>query len=95
MPDIRRLGAAATRVVISALCYAGVSSERTRIVRLLERSTGGKVTKEIPEKVLHELITKVVFIQKKYAHELSGVRNERRSEIKTALSQLVAEKLEE
>ena len=50
--------------------------------------------KEIPDKVLTEIIAKVVSIQKKYAHELSGVRNDRRAEIKDALSQLVAERLE-
>jgi hypothetical protein len=49
---------------------------------------------EIPEKVLNELIAKIVSIQKRYAHELSGVRNDRRAEIKEALSQLVAERLE-
>ena len=52
------------------------------------------VKKEIPDKVLTEIIAKVVSIQKKYAHELSGVRNDRRAEIKDALSQLVAERLE-
>jgi hypothetical protein len=52
------------------------------------------VTKDIPDKLLHELIAKIVAIQKKYAHELSGVRNDRRAEIKATLSQLVAEKLE-
>lgn len=53
------------------------------------------MTPEIPDKLLSELIAKVVLIQKKYAHELSGVRNNRRAEIKEALSQLVAEKLEQ
>jgi hypothetical protein len=48
----------------------------------------------IPDKLLNELIAKIVAIQKRYAHELSGVRNERRAEIKEALSQLVAENLE-
>lgn len=50
--------------------------------------------KDIPDTLIHELIAKIVKIQKKYAHELSGVRNDRRAEIKTALSELVAEKLE-
>ncbi len=53
-----------------------------------------KVSQQIPDTFLTELIAKVVKIQKKYAHELSGVRNNRRAEIKEVLSQLVAEKLE-
>jgi hypothetical protein len=52
------------------------------------------VKQSIPDKLIHELIAKIVSIQKRYAHELSGVRNERRAEIKEALSQLVAETLE-
>ncbi len=52
------------------------------------------MSQEIPDTLLVELIAKVVKIQKKYAHELSGVRNNRRAEIKEVLSQLVAEKLE-
>ena len=48
----------------------------------------------IPDKLTHELIAKIVSIQKRYAHELSGIRNDRRAEIKEALSQLVAETLE-
>jgi hypothetical protein len=48
----------------------------------------------IPETFFVELIAKIVAVQKKYAHELSGVRNERRNAIKDDLSHLVAEKLE-
>ena len=40
------------------------------------------MSQEIPDTLLVELIAKVVKIQKKYAHELSGVRNNRRAEIK-------------
>ncbi len=52
------------------------------------------VKQTIPDDMIHKLIAKIVSIQKRYAHELSGVRNERRGEIKEALSQLVAETLE-
>ena len=52
------------------------------------------MTTEVPDKLLHELIAKIISIQKQYAHELSGVRNERRHEVKEALSALVAEYLE-
>lgn len=50
---------------------------------------------QIPEKLINDIITAVVAIEKKYAHELTGVRNERRQAIKEALSNLVSEQLEQ
>lgn len=49
----------------------------------------------IPEKLITEIIARVVAIQKQYAHELTGVRTERRTEVKDVLSTLVAEYLEQ
>ena len=49
---------------------------------------------DIPDKLIVEVIARVVNIQKQFAHELSGVRTERRADVKTALSELVAEYLE-
>ena len=48
----------------------------------------------IPDKLIAEVIARVVTIQKQFAHELTGVRTERRAEVKAALSELVAEHLE-
>jgi hypothetical protein len=53
------------------------------------------VDEEIPQELITEVIARVVTIQKQYAHELTGVRTERRTEVKTALSELVAEHLEQ
>jgi hypothetical protein len=50
---------------------------------------------EVSEKVINDVIALVVAIQKKFAHELSGVRNERRQAVKDALSKLVSERLEQ
>ena len=50
---------------------------------------------EIPDKLIVEVIARVVGIQKQFAHELTGVRTERRAAVKTALSELVAEQLEQ
>lgn len=50
---------------------------------------------QISEKLIHDVITAIVAIEKQYAHELTGVRNERRQAIKEALSNLVSEQLEQ
>jgi hypothetical protein len=50
---------------------------------------------DIPEKLITEVIARVVAIQKQFAHEWTGVRTERRAEVKDALSALVAEYLEQ
>ena len=49
---------------------------------------------EIPNEFLAALIAAVIKIEKKYAHELTGVRNERREEIKKEINRMVAERLE-
>lgn len=49
---------------------------------------------EIPRVVLTELVVKVIQIEKKYAHELTGARNDRRAEIKQLINKVVGEKLE-
>ena len=41
---------------------------------------------EIPNDVLAALIAAVIKIEKKYAHELTGVRNDRREDIKRKLT---------
>jgi hypothetical protein len=53
-----------------------------------------RVDEEIPDELIAKVIARVVNIQKQFAHELSGVRTERRADVKTALSELVAEYLE-
>ena len=50
---------------------------------------------EIPEQLISDVITRVVAIQKRFAHVLQGVRTERRNEVRTVLSALVAEHLEQ
>ena len=49
---------------------------------------------EIPKAVLTEVLVKILSIQKKYAHEFKGVRNDRREEVKDALNKVVTESLE-
>jgi hypothetical protein len=49
---------------------------------------------ELKQELLTSLIASVIRVQKKYAHEMTGVRNERRDEIKAEINRLVAEKLE-
>lgn len=50
---------------------------------------------EIPNDFLDILIAAIIVIEKKYAHELTGVRNERREEIRKEINRLVAERLEQ
>jgi len=52
------------------------------------------VAVEIPNDFLAALIAVVIAVEKKYAHELRGVRNERRDEIKKEINRMVAERLE-
>ena len=49
---------------------------------------------EIPRAVLTAILAKVLSVQKKYAHELKGVRNERREKVKEAINSVVAERME-
>jgi hypothetical protein len=56
---------------------------------------GSNVAVEIPSDFLSTLIVAVIAIEKKYAHELTGVRNERREEIKKEINRMVAERLEQ
>ena len=41
------------------------------------------------------LIVAVIAIEKKYAHELTGVRNEHSEEIKKEINRMVAERLKQ
>ena len=49
---------------------------------------------EIPKEVIKAIIVRVIEIQKEYAHELTGVKNERREKINEAINKIVAERLE-
>jgi hypothetical protein len=52
------------------------------------------MTQEISRKVLTELLLRVVQIQKAYAHEQVGARNDRRAEVKKVVNRIAAEHLE-
>ncbi len=52
------------------------------------------MSEEIPRKVLTELLIKVMQVQKAYAHEQVGARNDRRNEIKKLVNRVAAESLE-
>lgn len=49
---------------------------------------------ELDTKTMISLLTAVLEIEKRYAHELTGVRDTRRKEIKDLISKVVGEKLE-
>ncbi len=49
---------------------------------------------KIPKEVIKEVLIRVMEIQKEYAHELSGVKTERRDRINEAVNKIVAERLE-
>jgi hypothetical protein len=51
-------------------------------------------TIEIPREILNELVVKVLGVEKKYAHELTGVKNDRRTEIKQLVNKIAGDKLE-
>lgn len=46
---------------------------------------------QISKKVLNELLIQVMKVQKEYAHEQVGARNDRRSEIKKHVNRIAAE----
>jgi len=52
------------------------------------------VTDEIPKKVLTDLLVRVMQLEKAYAHEQVGARNDRRAELKRLINRLVSESLE-
>lgn len=45
----------------------------------------------IPKKSLNELLVQVMLVQKRYAHEQVGARNDRRAEIKKLVNRVAAE----
>jgi hypothetical protein len=49
------------------------------------------MTQDIPRKAVTDLIAQVMRIQKRYAHEQLGARNDRRSEIKKLLNRIASE----
>jgi len=49
------------------------------------------MTQDIPKKTVTDLITQVMHIQKRYAHEQLGARNDRRNEIKKVVNRLASE----
>jgi hypothetical protein len=60
------------------------------------RPSGGRtaLTVNIDKDFLEELLTRVIKIEKRFAHELTGAKNDRRAEIKETVSKMVAEKLD-
>jgi len=52
------------------------------------------MTQEFSRKVLSDLLLKVIQIQKAYAHEQVGARNDRRAEVKKVVNRIAAENLE-
>lgn len=49
------------------------------------------VTQEIPKKTVTDLIAQAMRIQKRFAHEQVGARNDRRNEIKKLINKLASE----
>jgi hypothetical protein len=50
-----------------------------------------RMTKQVPKKAITDLVAQVMRIQKKYAHEQVGVRNDRRSEVKKIINRVASE----
>jgi hypothetical protein len=48
-------------------------------------------TRTIPDRAVIKLIARIILLQKQYAHEQSGVRNERRAEAKKLVNSIAAE----
>jgi hypothetical protein len=46
---------------------------------------------DIPKKAVTDLINQVMHIQKKFAHEQIGARNDRRNQIKKLINRLTSE----
>ena len=53
-------------------------------------STEGK----LDQRLITSLIARILTIEKRYAHELKGVRDQRRNEIKDLINKVLAEKSE-
>jgi hypothetical protein len=49
------------------------------------------MTQEIPKSLVTNLVAQVMRIQKQFAHEQVGARNDRRNEIKKLVNKLVSE----
>lgn len=49
------------------------------------------MAEDIPKKVVTDLINQVMHIQKRFAHEQVGARNDRRNEIKKLINRLISE----
>jgi len=49
---------------------------------------------EIPKKVLTDLLLKIIQVEKAYAHEQVGARNDRRAEVKKVVNRVASESLE-
>jgi low affinity Fe/Cu permease len=49
------------------------------------------MTKSVPKKAITDLVAQVMRIQKKYAHEQVGVRNDRRNEVKKIVNRVASE----
>lgn len=48
------------------------------------------MTQQIPKQSVMDLIAQVIRIQKKYAHEQVGARNDRRNEIKKIINRVAS-----
>lgn len=55
------------------------------------RFLGARMTKSVPKKAITDLVAQVMRIQKKYAHEQVGVRNDRRNEVKKIINRVASE----
>lgn len=49
------------------------------------------MTKSVPKKAITDLVAQVMRIQKKYAHEHVGVKNDRRNEVKKIVNRVASE----
>ena len=49
------------------------------------------MTKSVQQKAVAELVAHVMRIQKQYAHEQVGVRNDRRNEVKKIVNRVASE----
>lgn len=48
------------------------------------------MTNQIPRKFITELVGQVIRLQKRFAHEQVGVRNERRNEVKKIINRVAS-----
>jgi hypothetical protein len=52
------------------------------------------MTESLTKKLVTELIVKILKVEKAFAHQLAGARNDRRAELKDVINKFVSEKLE-